>query len=79
MADNYNHANVKVTPYIVHKTLHAEADSQSKYYNPSKYMNDYIRGMQQENLPRFFNKDKYNENQASVYFDVEKALATLRD
>ena len=79
MADNYNHANVNVCPYIVHKSLHAAADPKSKYFNPSKYMNDYTRVMQKENLPRFFNEGKYNENQASVYFDVENALATLRD
>ena len=46
MADNYNHANVSVSPYIVHKTLHEQADTESKYFTPLKYMNDYSRVME---------------------------------
>ena len=33
MADNYNHANVNVCPYIFHRPSHLQADPNSKYFN----------------------------------------------
>ena len=48
MADNYNHANVIVRPYLIHKASHLLADKQAKYFSPSKFMNDYSLVMDME-------------------------------
>ena len=54
MADNYNHANVNVRPYIVHGPSHAASDPLSKYFTPRKFMNDYSRVLEQQSLPQHF-------------------------
>lgn len=89
MADNYNHSNVKVSPYIFHRGLHKQADPESSYFNPSKFMNDYSKiqssttkstdKIDTQKVPQYFNSQKFDEHESSSYLNVDKALAILRE
>ena len=64
MADNYNHANVNVCPYIVNKNLHSICDTNSKYFTPDKFKNDYSKVFRRDTNgaslgPRFFDEGKF--------------------
>ena len=51
MAENYNHANVVCKPYLIHTPSHTQADSSSKYFSPTKFMNDYSKVIPHSDLP----------------------------
>ena len=85
MADNYNHANVQVCPYIVNQNLHGKFHDQtlspgtSKYFTPSKFMNDYSKvfGGMETSGPVFFDWEKYESNQQSELLNTAKVMAKL--
>ena len=41
MADNCNHSDVTVVQEIINTDMHIEAETSSKYFTKTKFMNDY--------------------------------------
>ena len=72
MADNFNHADVYVTNYLINTDIHCSLPLTSTYYSREKYMNNYeslftkIPEASEEEKEKidscvkgFFDKDKY--------------------
>ncbi len=70
MADNLNHKDVSITSEVVNKSLHVEANEDSKYFTKTKFMNDYsllfsdneIQG-NELNVKGRLNAENYEHNQ----------------
>lgn len=85
MADNFNHSDVTVVQEIVHKPSHITADTSSKYFTKTKYMNDYSicfdaaeyagHEMKTKNVTGRYSRKNYQANQQ--FQDVEKIKAAL--
>ncbi len=41
MADNFNHSDVNMICEMITKSLHPAADQTCRYYNKSRYQNNY--------------------------------------
>ena len=85
MADNCNHSDVTVVQEIVNKPMHLTADTSSKYFTRTKFMNDYSLNFEPgdyegdefrtKNVTGRYSRRNYLSNQQ--FSSVEKIKAAL--